>query len=417
MRTSSTSRVLAGDEAWAWQAPGRGQPRPGFSAQFLCLGLWVCLAVAAFGQPTNGHEANGKSDRGYAYLHDVVPGVPWSIHILKFELGRADLELQTTLGGGSTMGVGLVSEQVKALPAELGRPIAALNGDYFLSTRECAGDPEGLQIRQGELISAPSEKRSCFWVDAAGNPHVTKVSSAFQVTWPGGIVTPIGLNEERAGDAAVLYTAIKGASTRTASGVDLVLKAQAGSKWLPLAVEQVYTAQVSEVVERGNAPLKPGVMVLSLGPQLLARLPRPAVHDVVRISTLTIPSLKGARTAIGGGPAVVAEGKALRFADTYGRHPRSAVGWNREHFFLVEVDGRQRNLSLGMTLNELATYLVKLGCQEALNLDGGGSATLWVLGNVMNSPSEGRERPSANALVLMHKPKETGEKDLLTRGQ
>jgi len=38
-----------------------------------------------------------------------------------------------------------------------------------------------------------------------------------------------------------------------------------------------------------------------------------------------------------------------------------------------------------------------------MNLDGGGSATLWALGAVRNSPSEGDERPSANALVLVKK--------------
>ncbi len=47
--------------------------------------------------------------------------------------------------------------------------------------------------------------------------------------------------------------------------------------------------------------------------------------------------------------------------------------------------------------------MAKLGCEEAMNLDGGGSATLWVLGSVRNSPSEGEERPGANALVLMKK--------------
>ena len=154
---------------------------------------------------------------------------------------------------------------------------------------------------------------------------------------------------------------------------------------------------------------------------LASKLPMALIHEgvgeVVRISTLTTPNLKGAKTALGGGPSVVVGGKAVHFTDTYGRHPRAAIGWNREHFFLVEVDGRQRNLSLGMTLNELAAYMVKLGCSEALNLDGGGSATLWVLGTVMSSPSEGHERPAANALVLVQKAKEGTDKNFLTRGQ
>jgi exopolysaccharide biosynthesis protein len=111
--------------------------------------------------------------------------------------------------------------------------------------------------------------------------------------------------------------------------------------------------------------------------------------------------MTGSRTAIGGGPALVRGGTALTFSGLQPRHPRTAVGWNKDYFFLVEVDGRQKN-SVGMSLPELATYMAtKLGCDEANNLDGGGSATMWVYGNVMNSPSEGRERPAANALVVV----------------
>jgi hypothetical protein len=69
------------------------------------------------------------------------------------------------------------------------------------------------------------------------------------------------------------------------------------------------------------------------------------------------------------------------------RHPRTAIGWNQDHVFLVQVDGRQSGLSVGMTFPELAKYFLKLGCRDAINLDGGGSATMWVLGQVMNSPS------------------------------
>jgi exopolysaccharide biosynthesis protein len=109
------------------------------------------------------------------------------------------------------------------------------------------------------------------------------------------------------------------------------------------------------------------------------------------------------RVAIGGGPMLVRDGKAMHWGGIQVRHPRSALGWNRDHFFLVEVDGRQSQLSVGMTFSEFAEYLRKLGCEEAMNLDGGGSATLWVLGNVINSPSEGQERPGANALVVLRK--------------
>jgi exopolysaccharide biosynthesis protein len=85
------------------------------------------------------------------------------------------------------------------------------------------------------------------------------------------------------------------------------------------------------------------------------------------------------------------------------RHPRSAIGFNRTHIFLMEVDGRQPGLSLGMTLEELADYLVRLGCTEAMNLDGGASSQMIVGGRVVNSPSAGRERNTATGIIVVQK--------------
>jgi exopolysaccharide biosynthesis protein len=56
-----------------------------------------------------------------------------------------------------------------------------------------------------------------------------------------------------------------------------------------------------------------------------------------------------------------------------------------------------------MTLDELAAFLLKLGCEEALNFDGGGSATLWYDGEVRNSPCDRMERDIANCLVISRK--------------
>jgi exopolysaccharide biosynthesis protein len=123
--------------------------------------------------------------------------------------------------------------------------------------------------------------------------------------------------------------------------------------------------------------------------------------------------LRNVKTALGSGPLLVQDGKRQRISipdtETYEfrsmleRHPRAAIGWNQAYFFLVEVDGRQKYLSVGMTLDELAGYMVKLGCQEAVALDGGGSATLWYGGRVRNSPCDGRERAIANSLVITTK--------------
>ena len=58
-----------------------------------------------------------------------------------------------------------------------------------------------------------------------------------------------------------------------------------------------------------------------------------------------------------------------------------------------------------MNLRELGEYMAKLGCEFAMNLDGGGSSELWVDGQVMNSPCYHRERPTATGLVLIQKRK------------
>jgi exopolysaccharide biosynthesis protein len=77
------------------------------------------------------------------------------------------------------------------------------------------------------------------------------------------------------------------------------------------------------------------------------------------------------------------------------RHPRSAIGIDVEGFvYFVVADGRS-TASVGMSLSELQRYLSQLGLIDAINLDGGGSSTLVVRESVMNTPSDGRERPVA----------------------
>jgi hypothetical protein len=363
------------------------------------------LLLAGGSHPNSAAErAAGKAAHGFSYHHDEIRDKPWSVHIVKVDLSNRDLELHTTMGKGNRFGMGTLSEQIRTLPPDIGRPVAAINGDYHYDDRPYVGDPKGLQIVRGELVSGPCDW-TCFWMDPSGVPHMTNVVPRFEVTWPTGQKTAFGLNEERTGGTAVLYTAAIGPSTRTSGGRELVLARHGTNTWLPLQAGQTYSAQVREVREAGDTPLTKDIMVLSLGKQMAARSPKLAPGTVVQISTATWPGLTGVRTALGGGPALVRGGKVLNRNESVVRHPRAAIGWNKNHFFLVEVDGRQRNLSVGMTDPELAAYMLKIGCEEAMSLDGGGSATCWVYGQVMNSPSEGRERGMGNALVLVQKEK------------
>ena len=72
------------------------------------------------------------------------------------------------------------------------------------------------------------------------------------------------------------------------------------------------------------------------------------------------------------------------------RHPRTLMGKDADGgVWLVVVDGRFRGEAEGMTIAELTALAEKLGLVEALNLDGGGSSTLWTLpGGVLNHPCD-----------------------------
>ena len=366
--------------------------------------LW--LGAVAQAQPAATPVEPKIATHGYAYIHDEVHEVPWSIHIFKFERSRHDFFFGNTLGSNNFIGMRTVSEQVKSLPADLGIPLAAVNGDFYNNDKYYPGDPRDLQIHQGELISAPNG-HACFWVNAAGQPQSTNVTSNFRVVWPNGSTTPMGLNEAREKDAAVLYTAVNGASTRTHGGRELVLEPADHGPLLPLRIGQTLHAKVREVREDGDSPLTQDTAILSLGYKLASRMPQIAPGATLTLVTETVPDLTGVNMAVGGGPTLVRDGKTMEWSGFLMRHPRTAIGWNKEHIFLVEVDGRQSSLSVGMTLPELAAYMQKLGCEQAMNLDGGGSATMWVCGNVMNSPSEGQERPGANTLVVFRRAEQT----------
>lgn len=92
------------------------------------------------------------------------------------------------------------------------------------------------------------------------------------------------------------------------------------------------------------------------------------------------------------------------------RHNRTALGLKPDGTtLLVVADGRFPHQADGLTLNELKLIMQWLGCTDAINLDGGGSTTMYIrqIGGVVNFPSDNHqhdhegERPVANALILL----------------
>ena len=83
--------------------------------------------------------------------------------------------------------------------------------------------------------------------------------------------------------------------------------------------------------------------------------------------------------------------KVERIAEGFhtARHPRTMIGADSQGgIWLVTVDGRNPVVSLGMTFAELQKLSRRLGLRSALNLDGGGSTTMWVAGRIVNQPSD-----------------------------
>jgi hypothetical protein len=369
------------------------------SQHFFNLLMVVVFSTASAAENT---PAPSETPPAIFYTNVVVNYVPWSIHVVRIDRACPNVRFCTTLGGGGVLGMGIVSDQVKALPAGAGSPLAAINGDFYEKAREYPGRPRDLQIRNGEVLTQPAG-HTCFWIDAGGNPQMTNIVSRFRVIWPNGKTTPLEMNVERTSGMAVLYTAILGPSTLTDSGIEYVLERSPGHEWLPLHAGRIYAARVRRISPAGNSPLDPQTAVLSISPDLLAKVPPVKPGDTLQLATESIPNLSGVDVAIGGGPALIRDSQEMPWNGwIHMPQPRTALGWNKHYLYLVEVDGRQLDLSLGMTFPQLAKYMLGLGCEQAMNLDGGGSATLWAFGAVKNSPSEGQERPAPNALVVVN---------------
>ena len=91
------------------------------------------------------------------------------------------------------------------------------------------------------------------------------------------------------------------------------------------------------------------------------------------------------------GPILVRDGAATELKDT-SRHPRTAIGQlDDKRYVIVVAEGRLENAE-GLTLSELQTIFLNLGCTTAYNLDGGGSTSLYFKGKLLNTPSDGKER-------------------------
>ncbi|BCM91149.1 hypothetical protein IAD21_03013 [Abditibacteriota bacterium] len=148
--------------------------------------------------------------------------------------------------------------------------------------------------------------------------------------------------------------------------------------------------------------------VAQIGQQLWA-YPSPVPHTVAKVAgapSTTYPAGGhpwNMMQAIGGGPTLMSDGQ---LQDTYenevffdsgfpgdAAYSRAAIGYTPNHHLILFVtDGRHISDVEGLTLAGLAAEMQRLGCVEAMNLDGGGSETLVINGQTINqAPRQARD--------------------------
>jgi len=352
---------------------------------------------------------------GVEYREFDLPG-PTKAYVV--EVDRSDPALGLELGFPFEKRSSSTKEGVTAIAARYDEPplhdvLAAVNGSFFGQGNNTVGP----LATRGHLVQPPAENydRPLLVLGLDGAPRIVPQPSTVRslAFLPDGSTVPIAVfNEDRTEDALAVYTPAWGPSTATTmEGTEVVL-GEFTHPWRPNRPVTGVVCAVRTGPASLDAPIPPDGAVLSARGALAGRLaalrPGDRVLLEVNLSTEAIDDstmmILGMGWILKDGAANTAEwaayGEGFR-----GRHPRTLVAWNADRLFLVVVDGRQPELSVGMTFDEMAAFcLDHLGATDAINLDGGGSSAIVVDGALKNSPSDGKERPVVNAVLLHRRP-------------
>lgn len=141
--------------------------------------------------------------------------------------------------------------------------------------------------------------------------------------------------------------------------------------------------------------------------------------DIIPWNAQTERNYQGDKgTVLASGPLLISDGAACSWNDCetsfiHTKHPRSALFLTKKSVVFLTADGRSKGNAIGVNIPELAHLIRMLGGKDAINLDGGGSTTLWIgngsEGQILNCPSDNRkfdhegERSVSNAIFVKSK--------------
>jgi len=372
----------------------------------------VAVALAAAGCLGETRLDLGKPERiadGVALYRLTNPALldmtgPIAVQLLR--LDPAKVSVESVVARNRVVSLETVPDM-----AARTRAIAAVNAGFFVVRN---GDPAGLLEVRDELVSETALMRGAVGiVRRPGRPtrlvfdRVTaSVTLRFSADGESYSMPIDGIDTTRVRGQLMLYTPAYGPDSDTAA---------AGAEWqldgAPLRVTAVR-------IDAGKTPIPRTGAVLSFGGTVLpTALERLVVGQQVGLETAfqtafgTPPeSWVEATDIVGGAGLLVYKGKPVddwaeeRLRDGFNaeRHPRTMIGASQGGtIWLVTVDGRNPQVSIGMTFEDLQRLARELNLYYALNLDGGGSTTMVVNGAVVNHPSDatGPRRVSDGIIV------------------
>jgi len=339
------------------------------------------------------------------------PSYPLLTNTLSINLAQPDLKVKAALGKDAIYTDDLYKgrENVAAM-VERKNAIAGINADFF--PMEWGGDPLGVCIVDGELVSEPAGNRAAiaFTRDRKVIFDIPTCIGSL-VRADGSTVKLDGINKPRGTGQVIAYTSAFGVKIQSKFAATY---ARCTSADLPVAANKPVKLTVTEILpDILDVDIQPDTVLIAGGGES-AKL----IKDGIKVGdTLTMrfdlssPSGCDWSTvdqAVGGGPWLVKDGIESIDGDAEGfgadivkaTHPRTAIGITADNrLLMVTVDGRQ-DISKGLSLADMASQMRRLGAVTAINLDGGGSTTLSIRGFVVNSPSGGTERYVADGLLL-----------------
>lgn len=396
-----------------------------FNTRLFALALLVVAPQAMRAQQGDTLAARELAP-GVAYRQFRDRSGPFVMHLVRVDLRRRDLELREAHAHDQLKGREKVTDMVRRATTAGANVLAAVNADFFwLAT----GENENNQVIAGEwwkglkVTDSPYDTYDNahvqFAMDARGKPSIERYMLD-GTAWTHDVATPIitvNFNPSGNPEGTALYTPRFGATTPRDT-MRLTAEAPLGSAGR--------RGDTLLYVRRGAVSRASGTAIPSDGAVLSAygngsrttEVRAMAAGDTVKVLLATLPRMPSGSApslVIGGWPRILRNGVSIaaQSATLEGtisrnaeiRHPRTAVGFSRDGatLYILTVDGRSE-VSVGMTLVELARIMRRLGAWQAMNFDGGGSTTMVVEGKLMNVVSDSSgERAVGNALMVVRK--------------